>query len=524
MNYKLLLTILLLAATSGAQAENVLRRSNDAEPASMDPQLAQGMPEMHILRDMFVGLIDEDAGAHLIPGVAEKWDVSEDGKTYTFHLRDNTWSDGTPVTAGDFVYAWRRGVDPAVGSKYSFFLYPVKNAKEIVEGKQPLDALGVSAPDDKTLVVELNNPTPYFTGLLINAVTYPVPRHIVEKHGKEWTRAEHIAGNGAYKMREWKPQSRIVLEKSPDYYGAQDVQLDKVIYYVSEDKNAELQRYRAGELDWTADVPNDQIKWLQENLSDELHIYNYLGTFYFGYNLTKPPFKDNPKLREALSLVIDRERIVKNITASGEKPAYGFVVPGISGYAPYQPEYAAWDRQKRVEKAKALYAEAGYNKENPLRVELLYNTNDNNKKIAIAVASLWKDALGVETSLINKEWKAYLNDRREYNTQVFRGSWMGDYDDANTFLDLFVSGGGSNTIGLNDAEYDKLIAAAASETDRDKRAAILQQAEKRLIDSHALIPVYYFVSKHLIKPYVKGYEENVMNHWPSKYMRLEKAQ
>ena len=177
-----------------------------------------------------------------------------------------------------------------------------------------------------------------------------------------------------------------------------------------------------------------------------------------------------------------------------------------------------------MEKAKALYAEAGYNQENPLRVELLYNTNDNNKKIAIAVASLWKEALGVETSLINKEWKAYLNDRREYNTQVFRGSWMGDYDDANTFLDLFVSGGGSNTIGLNDAEYDKLIAAAASETDRDKRAAILQQAEKRLIDSHALIPVYYFVSKHLIKPYVKGYEENVMNHWPSKYMRLEKAQ
>ena len=181
MNYKLLLTTLLLAATSGAQAENVLRRSNDAEPASMDPQLAQGMPEMHILRDMFVGLIDEDAGAHLIPGVAEKWDISEDGKTYTFHLRDNTWSDGTPVTAGDFVYAWRRGVDPAVGSKYSFFLYPVKNAKEIVEGKQPLDALGVSAPDDKTLVVELNNPTPTSAGLLINAVTYPVPRHIVEK-------------------------------------------------------------------------------------------------------------------------------------------------------------------------------------------------------------------------------------------------------------------------------------------------------------------------------------------------------
>ena len=520
----LLTTALLLAATSGAQAETVFRRSNDAEPASMDPQLAQGMPEMHILRDMFVGLVDEDAGAHLIPGVAERWDISDDGKTWTFHLRDNAWSDGTPVTAGDFVYAWRRAVDPAVGSKYSFFLYPVKNAKTIAEGNAAVDTLGVSAADDKTLVVELNEPTPYFPGLLINAVTYPVPQHIIEKQGKDWTRPENLIGNGAFKMREWKPQSRIVLEKSANYYGAQDVQLDKVIYYVSEDKNAELQRYRAGELDWTADVPNDQIKWLRENLGAELHIHNYLGTFYFGYNLTKPPFKDNPKLREALSLVIDRERIVKNITASGEQPAYGFVTPGISGYTPYQPEYASWDRQKRLEKAKALYAEAGYSKENPLRVELLYNTNDNNKKVAIAVAALWKDALGVETSLINKEWKAYLNDRREYNTQVFRGSWMGDYDDANTFLDLFISGGGSNTIGLNDAAYDKLIADAARETDGTKRAAILQQAEKRLIDHHDLVPVFFFVSKHLVKPYVKGYEENVMNHWPSKYIRIEKEQ
>ena len=522
MNHKLLLSTILLAATSGAQAENIFRRGNDAEPASMDPQLAQGMPEMHILRDMFVGLVDEDAGAHLIPGVAEKWETSDDGKTWTFHLRDNNWSDGTPVTAHDFVYAWQRGVDPAVGSKYSFFLYPIKNAKEITEGKQSTDTLGVSAPDDKTLVVELNNPTPYFAGLLTNAVTYPVPKHIVEKHGKDWTRAENIAGNGAFKMREWKPQSRIVLEKSPNYYGADDVSLDKVIYYVSEDKNAELQRYRAGELDWTADVPNDQIKWLQENLQGELHIHNYLGTFYLGYNLTKPPFKDAAKLREALSLVVDRERIVKNITASGEQPAYGFVTPGIANYQPYQPEYANWTREQRIEKAKALYAEAGYSKENPLHVELLYNTNDNNKKVAIAVASLWKDALGVETALVNKEWKAYLNDRREYNTQVFRGSWMGDYEDANTFLDLFVSGGGSNTIGLNDSEYDKLIADAASETNAEKRAAILQQAEKRLIDNHSLIPVYYFVSKHLVKPYVKGYEENVMNHWPSKYIRIEK--
>ena len=524
MNYKLLLTTLLLAATSGAQAENILRRSNDAEPASMDPQLAQGMPEMHILRDMFVGLIDEDAGAHLIPGVAEKWDVSEDGKTYTFHLRDNTWSDGTPVTAGDFVYAWRRGVDPAVGSKYSFFLYPVKNAKEIVEGKQPLDALGVSAPDDKTLVVELNNPTPYFTGLLINAVTYPVPRQIVEKHGKEWTRAEHIAGNGAYKMREWKPQSRIVLEKSPDYYGAQDVQLDKVIYYVSEDKNAELQRYRAGELDWTADVPNDQIKWLQENLSDELHIYNYLGTFYFGYNLTKPPFKDNPKLREALTLAIDRDVITDKVTGVGEKPAYSFVPPGINGYDHYTPEYASLDKAARIEKAKKLYEEAGYGKDKPLKVDLLYNTSENHKKIAVAVAAMWKQNLGVQTNLTNQEWKVFLNTRTEKKqTEAFRAGWIGDYNDAYSFLELFQSKSGLNDSGYVNEKFDALLAQAGQEQDMGKRAAILKDAEKMLTDDYPVAPVYSYVTKRLVKPYVKGYaEENVMDHRSSKYMWIEK--
>ena len=521
MQRHLLATLLLAALCGGAQAETIFRRSNDAEPASMDPQLAQGMPEMHILRDMFVGLVDEDAGARPIPGAAASWDVSSDGKTWTFHLREANWSDGKPVTADDFVYAWRRAVDPETGSKYAFFLYPVKNAKEIAEGTAAVDSLGITAVDAHTLRVELNNPTPYFTGLLSNAATYPVPRHVVEKYGKDWTRAEHIVGNGAFKMREWKPSASITLEKSPTYYGAAQVALDKVIYYVSDDKNAELQRYRAGELDWTADVPNDQIKWLSENLGDELSIHNYLGTYYFGFNLTKEPFKDAPKLREALNLALDRDRIVK-LAGSGETPAYSFVTPGVSGYTPYTPDYAAWDYAKRLERAKKLYSEAGYSKDKPFKVELLYNSNDNNKKVAIAVAALWKEGLGVETTLTNKEWKAYLNDRREYKTQIFRGSWMGDYDDANTYLDLFISGGGSNTIGLNDPEYDKILAAAAAETDTGKRAALLQSAEKRLIDHHDLVPVFFFVSKHLVKPYVKGYEENVMNHWPSKYIRIEK--
>lgn len=521
MNKTYLLSALLLAGS--ASAAQILQRGNEAEPSTLDPQLAQGMAEMNILRDMFVGLVDEDNAARLISGAAESWEVSEDGKTYTFKLRrDAKWSDGKALTAEDFVYAWQRAVDPNVGSKYSFFLYPVVNAKEITEGSASPEHLGVKALDDYTLQVQLKHSTPYFLGMLVNAVTYPVPKHVVEKHGKEWTRPEHIVSNGAFQMEQWVPQANITLKKSPSYYDAETVKLDQVIYRIVEDKNAEFSRYRAGEIDITADVSSEQLKWIQQNIPNEFKTYNYLGTYYYGFNLTKAPFKDNPKLREALTLVVDREKIVKNITGSGEKAAYNYVVPEISNYDAYVPAYANEPYEKRLERAKVLYAEAGYSKENPFKVEVLYNTSDNNKKISIALAAMWKESLGVEVSLVNKEWKAYLNDRRSYNTQVFRGSWIGDYDDANTFLDMFVSGGGSNTIGLNDEAYDALIEQAAQENDLQKRKVILRDAEKHLLDQYALIPIYFFISKHLIKPYVKGYELNVMNHLQSKYIYLQK--
>ncbi len=509
-----------LTALFTAQAETVFHRGNDAEPSTMDPQLAQGMPEMHILRDLFVGLVDEDADATLIPGVAERWDISEDGRTYTFHLRDSQWSDGTPVTAEDFVYAWQRAVDPETGSQYSFFLYPIKGARAINDGEAAPEALAVTATDDHTLMVELENPTPYFLDMLVNAVTYPVPKAVVEKHGTQWTRPEHIVSNGAFVMSDWQPQAQLTLSKSSHYYDADAVTLDKVIYYPTEDQNGALQRYRAGELDFTSDVPNEKLKWIRANLPDELHTHNFLGTYYFGFNLTKPPFQDNLALREALTLAVEREPIVTHIAASGEPPAYSFVVPGVAGYTPYQPAYAELPWDARLKKAKEKYADAGYNAENPLKVELLYNTNDNNKKIAIAVAAMWKQALGVETELVNKEWKSYLNDRKTYQTQVFRGSWIGDYNDPNTFLDLFVSNSGSNTIGLSDPHYDELIALAAEEADPTARMQLFRDAEKRLLDNYSLIPVYFYVSKHMIKPYVSGYTDNVMNHWPSKYIRI----
>lgn len=516
------LLLAMLFGSSSVYAQNILNKGNASEPATMDPQLAQGTSEMDVLRDMFDGLVDEDPAAQLIPGAAEKWDVSEDGKVYTFHLRQHTWSDGTPVTAHDFVYAWQRAVNPEVGSKYSFFLYPVVNAKEISEGKAKVEDLGIKALDDNTLQVTLNHATPYFLGMLVNAVTFPVPKHVVEKHGKDWAKEGVIIGNGAFTMEKWVPQSHISLKKSASYFNADKVKLDGVVYHVAEDRNSELKRYRAGEIDLTASIPHDQMQWIQDNLADELKSHSQLGVQYFGFNLTKPPFKDQPKLREALSLAIDRDKIVKHVTGGNEQVAYNYVVHGVANYTPYEPEYAKWTQEQRVEAAKKAYAEAGYSKDKPLKVEVLYNTNENNKKLAIAIAAMWKEALGVQAELINKEWKVYLSDRRSYNTQVFRASWLGDYDDANTFLEMFVSGGGSNTIGLSDAEYDALLQKAAAELDMGKRAEILQQAEKRLMDQHGVMPIYYFSAKRLVKPYVKGYQLNLMDHWQSKYISLEK--
>ncbi|WP_298046356.1 peptide ABC transporter substrate-binding protein [uncultured Cardiobacterium sp.] len=526
MNRKnlLTLTIAISAAIHSANADTILRRGNGSEPKGLDPHTSEGTSEANIKRDIFEGLTARGKDAAVIPGVAEKWDISADGKTYTFHLRDTTWSDGTPFTAHDVVYAWQRDVDPATGGKYSFLLYPVKNAKAIAEGdiKDP-GQLGAKATDDHTLVVELEAATPYFLDMLTHVSTYPVPRHIIEKHGKNWTRPENIVGNGAFKMTAWQPNAHITLKKSDTYWDKDNVKLDQVIYYPTEDQNTELKRYRAGELDMTYEIPLDQIKWLRENLKDELKTGPLLGAYYYGFNLTRPPFKDNPKLREALTLAIDRDIITNKITGTGETPIYGIVPPGIAGYDNYRPAYAGLSQQERDERAKQLYAEAGYSKDKPLKVELLYNTSENHKKIAIAITAMWKKTLGVEAQLINQEWKVFLNTRQEKtSTEAFRAGWFGDYNDPNTFLELYLSKAGLNDSGYDSAKFDGLLQQASLEQNPAKRAALLKEAEQELIDSYAIAPIYSYVSKRLVKPYVKGYSPNIMDQYPSKLFYIEK--
>lgn len=521
----LLITALLASSIQSALAEQVLRRGNGSEPHTLDPQIAEGVPESNILRDLFEGLVAENAKAELINGVAESWNISEDGKVYTFKLRQTQWSDGTPLTAHDFVYAWQRAVNPETGSHYAFLLYPVKNAEAIATGKEKdVSALGVKAIDDLTFEVTLENATPYFLSMIAHNTAYPVPKHVVEKHGKEWTRKENIVSNGAFTLTDWVPNAQLTAVKSTHYWDKDNVKLDKVIFVASEDANSELKRYRADEIDYTYEIPNDQVKWIRENLGAEFKVSPYAGIYYYGFNSAHDPFKDNPKLREALSLAIDRQAIVEKVTGVGETAAYNIVPAGFNGYTPYIPAHANDDQAKRLEKAKALYAEAGYSKDKPLKINILYNTSENHKKIAIAIAAMWKQNLGVEATMENKEWKVYLQERRQKvpTMHVFRAGWISDYQDPNTFLELFQANSDLNDVSYNNPEFEAKLKAAASESDPAKRFALLNEAEGIILNDHALIPIYHYVTKRLVKPYVKGYEANVMDHTRSQYLSIEK--
>lgn len=503
--------------------KQVIHIGNGAEIQTLDPQRGQGDPGSHPQRDLFEGLIDEAPNGDLIPGVAESWTLSDDGKTYTFNLRHNArWSNGDPVTAADFVFGMQRGVDPKTLSNYSFILAPIKNAVEITAGKQPRSELGVQALDDYTLQIELESPTPYFLGLLTHATTYPLHRASVEKYGEQFTRPGNLVSNGAFKLDEWVVQSHIKLVRNPYYWDNEHTKIDEVWFYPTEDLNSELQRYRAGELDYTYVIPAAQIGWIRQNLPKELSVAPYLGSYYYGFNTTRPPFKDNPKLRRALSLAIDREVIAKDVLGVGELPAYGWVPP-VAHYKAQQMPEASWTQAEREAEARRLYVEAGYSEQNPLHTEILYNTQADHRRIAVAIAAMWKRVLGVEATLQNQEWKVFLDTRnKKIDTQVYRNAWIGDYNDAYTFAELFLSDAGLNDTGYNNPEYDRLVHAAAKELDLDKREALLEQAERVLLADMPLLPIYFYVSKHMVKPWIRGYETNIMDHHEHRFFYVLK--
>lgn len=494
-------------------ADQTLHVGNYAEPQTLDPHRAEGVPASNILRDLYEGLTSEAPDGAIIPGVAESWEISADGRVYTFRLRENArWSNGDPVTAEDFVYGFRRTVNPTTLSHYSSILEPIENAAEIIAGRQPPAALGVTATDAYTLVIRLTGPTPYLPGLLNHSTTYPVHRQSVEEHGNRFARPGRLIGNGAYRLTEWNVQSHIKLERNEHYWDDAATTIDTVFYYPIENQDTELKRFRADELDITNDIPYQQLNWIRENLGSELVISPYLGSYYFGFNVTRPPFKGNVKLRRALSLAVDRDIITDRITNAGEISAYGWVPP-VTGYRQAEPEWASWTQAERDAKARRLYAQAGYSADNPLSVEILYNTSANHKRISVAIASMWKETLGVETKLLNQEWKVFLDTRRrKETTEVFRAGWIGDYNDAFSFSQLMHSENEMNHSGYASPAYDTLIERAATEQDIDERAAILARAEAQLLEDMPIIPVYFYVSKHLVKNWVGGRLPNIMDH------------
>jgi oligopeptide transport system substrate-binding protein len=494
-------------------AQQVLHLGNGAEIQTLDPHRNQEVPGSNVLRDLFEGLINEAPTGEPVAGGAESWTISDDGKTYVFTLRRNArWSNGEPVTAEDYVYGLRRSIDPKTLSRYSFILSPIVNADDIAAGKLPPTDLGVRALDGYTVEITLANPTPYFLGLLAHSSTYPLHRKSLETHGDQFTRPGNLVGNGAFMLSDWVVQSHIKVVRNPNYWDNEHTRLDEVWFYPTEDLSAELQRYRAGELDQTYWIPTGQINWIRENLPNELIITPYLGSYFFGFNLTRPPFKDNLNLRRALALAVNRDVIASQVLGAGQIPAYGWVPP-VSRYVGQSMPEAAWTQEQREAEAKRLYAAAGYSAANPLRTEILYNTHDDHRRISVAIAAMWKQVLGVEAAITQQEWKVYLETRNQQrDTQVYRHGWIGDYNDAFTFAELLRSTSGLNDTGYNNAEYDRLVTAAQSELDPEKRASLLQDAEKIMLADMPILPLYYYVSTRMLKPWVKGFEPNIMDH------------
>lgn len=506
---------------AAAAAPATLERGNGPEPSTLDAHRCQELACGNILRDLYEGLVTEDARGRLIPGMAQRWSVSADGRTWTFTLRPGLrWSNGEPLDAHQVVASFRRAFAPATAAPFAELFEPLLNARAVQAGELPPERLGIHAPDAGTVVFRLTRSAP-LPALLTLPIAFPVHLPSVRRHGAQHTRPGRLVGNGAYRLAAWRPQAHVVVERNPHFHAARTVRLPRVRFHVTEDAAAELQRFAAGDLHITETVPPQPLASLRARFGTQLRISPYLGAFWLGFNLNRPPFRENPALREALSLAVDRELLTRHVTGLGEIPAYGIVPPGIAGYVPAR---TAWPRTRaeRLARARALYRQAGYSRANPLTVELRYNTSTPHRRLALAVAAMWREALGVRVRLRNEEWKVFVGNRRQRAiTQVFRGGWIGDLADARNFLAAFGSDGPLNWTGYNDAGFRERLARADAARSEAARNAWLRAAEQWLLNAHAVVPLYFYTSKHLVAPQVRGFEANALDRHASRWMWLE---
>lgn len=497
-----------------------LRMNIGANPASLDPHKVEGQPEGVVMRQLFETLVTSDEHGHILPGAAVKWEHSPDFKTWTFYLRPEAkWSNGDPVTAEDFVFSFQRLADPKTASPYSSYLAYLKlnNADDVVAGKKAPTELGVEAIDSHTFVLNLSESVPYADKLVEHYVLSPVNKKVVEQLGDKWTDVKNLVGNGAFKIVKWVINEKIELVPNPEYYDNAKTVLTNVTLLPIESENTDVARYRANDLDITGPaLPVELFAKLKKELPNEVYTPPILCTYFYEINHKKAPFND-VRVRQALSMALNRSIITDKIKAQGEVVSYNFTPTYINGgekVAP--PEWASLPQKERNKQAIALLKEAGFDKNNPLNFNLLYNTSENHKKIATTVASLWKQSLGgvVNAKLENQEWKTYLDTRHQGNYDITRAGWCADYNEASTFLNYFLSNSSNNTAFYNSPEFDQVIASSYAAQNDEERAEVYAKAEEVLSKDTTLIPIYYYVGPRMVKPYVKGF---AVNHPGSNY-------
>lgn len=487
---------------------------------SMDPQINTDNEGGDVLRSLFEGLYNEDPMGNLVPGVALRHDLSEDKTVYTFHLRDDAvWSDGKPVTAGNFVDAWKRLADPATASEYAWYmeLMQIVNAKAAIAGDKSVDEMGVRAIDDRTLEVTLEAPLPYFPQMLTHASVFPVREDVIAEFGDKWTNPEHLVGNGAYILKEHILGEKVVMAPSSTYWDADKTILQKVTALTINDTNVALTRYLAGELDRT-EIPSGQYPKLRADYPDEAVSVPQSCSYVYLYNLDEekgPKALKDLKVRKALSYAIDRDIIVDKILQGGQSPAYNWTHYATAGFEMPDIDYARWTQKERVSKAKALMAEAGFSHGKPLELTLQYNTSEGHKKIAIAVQQFWK-AIGVKVTLANYEWKVHTERMHNQDFDIARYAWCGDYNEASTYLDMFTSYSGHNTGKFDLAAYDAVMEASKTAADPNANYA---EAEQILAAEMPFAPIYHYTKVEMIKPDIKGTSlGNLMQNWYLKNM------
>ena len=503
---------------------HTLNRGNGAEPDTLDPHKASADWENNIIGDMFIGLMTESAGADPVPGAALSYTASADGLTYTFKLRDHVWSDGVPVTAHDFVYSFRRILDPKTAAQYASILYPIKNAEAVNGGKLPPGAVGVRALDDLTLAMDFEFQVPYLPQLLAHYTTFPVPRHVVEKYGDDWLAPEHIAVNGPFVLKEWLPNDHIRLAKNPRFYDAASVAIDTVNFYPTQDAAAALKRFRAGEFDLITDsIPPQQVDWLRENMSRDLRLWPYIATQYAVFNVNRKPFTD-ARVRTAVAMAIDREVLTRRVMRAGERPAYAMVPPGMPGY-PGKARFAfeAMPMAARIEKAQELLAQAGYGPDNPLTFDFNSQNTTETRIISVALQEMWRQ-IGAQVRIVSSESQIHYNLLRKHDFALGWAGWSADYRDPKNYLMLFESSSKDlNSGSYSNPKFDALVAKSNYTGDPKARFALLQEAEQTLLDDAGVAPVFYGVTRDLVSTQVKGWVSNNVNINRSRYLSLDRS-